>query len=65
MTGMKRIGVLRLHTEGGTILSHQVVEVDSDGKVSSYYPLTDELPFTEWKRCDAVIVNGYLLFEKS
>ena len=44
---MKRFAVSRLHLSNGVILTNQVVEIDDSGDIR-YYPLTDELPFTEW-----------------
>lgn len=44
---MKRIAVSRLHLPDGTVLLNQVIETSEEGEIS-YYPLTDELPFTEW-----------------
>jgi hypothetical protein len=47
MTRIRKIACPELQTVQGTVLTQQVVEV-SNGKVVDYYPLTKELPFTEW-----------------
>lgn len=44
---LRRIAVSRLHMPGGRILYNQVVEL-ADSCPVRYYPLTDELPATEW-----------------
>ena len=44
---MKRFAVSRLHLLDESVLYNQVVEISDQGEIS-YYPLTDELPFTEW-----------------
>lgn len=33
----------------------EVVEFDSDGNVLAHYPLTEELPFTEWRNTTFII----------
>ena len=43
----RRFAVSRLHKVDGTVLTNQVIEINDSGEVI-YYPLTDELPFTEW-----------------
>ena len=35
----------------GRVLVNQVIETDSNG-LMRYYPLVDELPFTEWRGGD-------------
>ena len=45
---MKRIAVSKLKLPNGEILKNQIIEWTDDNYVS-YYPLTEELPFTEWK----------------
>lgn len=35
-------------TLDGKALGLYVVETDSEGRVEAYYPLAEELPFTEW-----------------
>ncbi len=50
---MRRIAVSRLHLPDGTVLKNQVLELSADEKsVLDYYPLVQELPFTEWKGGD-------------
>lgn len=44
---MKRIAVSRLHLPDGKVLTNQVIDTTDSGEII-YYPLTDELPFTEW-----------------
>ena len=44
---MRRIAVRRLHLPDGQILTNQVIEFADDGS-QRYFPLTEELPFTEW-----------------
>ena len=48
---MKRFAVRRLHLPDGRVLVNQVIETDSNG-LMRYYPLVDELPFTEWRGGD-------------
>lgn len=43
----RRIAVNRLHLADGRVLYNQVIEF-SDNKPLRFYPLTEELPFTEW-----------------
>jgi hypothetical protein len=59
---MKKIAVLRLHINATTILRNHVVEINEHNCVMRYYPLLAETPFTEWKRCDAYLVEGYISF---
>lgn len=44
---MKRVAVSRLIASDNKELSNQVVEMEG-GKVIAHYPLTHELPHTEW-----------------
>ncbi len=54
---VRRIAVSRLHLPEGTVLKNQVLEFAADGKtVSKYYPLTEELPFTEWRGGDYILL---------
>ena len=48
---LRRIAVSRFHFPDGRVLYNQIVELDSDVYVR-HYPLTDELPFTEWRGGD-------------
>jgi|GEM_PF-6754008 len=62
---MERIAVLRLFIPQGAhykILNYQVVVYKKDSTVVEYYPLSAELPFTQWRRCDAFIADGKLHF---
>ena len=45
---LRRVAVSRLHLPDGRVLYNQVVELDGDVFVR-HYPLTEELPFTEWR----------------
>lgn len=45
---MRRVAVSRLIVDGQT-LRNQVIEMQ-DGRLLRYYPLTEELAFTEWRR---------------
>lgn len=52
---VRRFAVSRLHLPEGGILRNQVIEFSTtpDGKVTArYFPLTQELPFTEWRGGD-------------
>lgn len=42
-----RFAVNRLHLPNGDVLFNQVLEVQ-DGRILAFYPLTEELPDTEW-----------------
>ncbi len=42
-----RIAVSRLHLPDGSILVNQVLEYDGE-RLLRYFPLTEELPFTQW-----------------
>lgn len=44
---MRRIASPLLILPDGQVLRQQVVEI-LQGRVECYYPLTEELPFTEW-----------------
>ncbi len=48
---LRRVAVSRLHLPDGRVLYNQVVELDGDVFVR-HYPLTEELPFTEWRGGD-------------
>lgn len=50
----RRIAVSRLHLPDGTVRCNQVIELEN-GKVVSFYALTEELPYTEWLRGDFVL----------
>lgn len=50
---LRRIAISRLHLPDGSILLRQVVEI-IDGCPVRYFPLTDEIPFTEWLGGDYV-----------
>ncbi len=54
MSEFRRFAVSRLHLPDGRVLSNQVIET-MDEKVVRYYPLTEELPFTEWHPIDYYI----------
>ncbi|MBO5699393.1 MAG: hypothetical protein J6R79_05265 [Bacteroidaceae bacterium] len=46
---MKRIAVSRLRLPNGEIRRNQVIELnEKNNQVEKYYPLTEELPNTEW-----------------
>ena len=47
---MRRIAVSRLQLSNGEILKNQIIEWD-DNNVPKFYPITEELAFTEWKDC--------------
>ncbi|GFI34603.1 hypothetical protein IMSAGC014_01098 [Bacteroidaceae bacterium] len=50
-----RFAVSRLHLPDGSVLKNQVIEYQqtSENKFSArYYPLTEEIPFTEWRGGD-------------
>lgn len=51
---MKRVAVARLRLQDGRILKNQVVETagSDDKTVTRFYPLGEELPFTEWHDAD-------------
>ncbi|MEG1580367.1 MAG: hypothetical protein RR386_03810 [Bacteroidaceae bacterium] len=44
---MRRIAVNRLHLKNGQLLLNQVIELDKN-TLHSYFPLKQELPYTEW-----------------
>lgn len=49
---LRRFAVSRLYLPGGQVLRNQVIEITvaSDGKTTArYFPLTQELAFTEWR----------------
>ena len=48
---LRRIAVSRLHFPDGHVLYNQVVEMCGDVYVR-HFPLTEELPFTEWRGGD-------------
>lgn len=50
----RRIAVSRLHLPDGTVRCNQVIELEN-GKVVSFYALTEELPYTEWLGGDFVL----------
>lgn len=50
----RRIAVSRLHLLDGTVRCNQVIELEN-GKVVSFYALTEELPYTEWLGGDFVL----------
>lgn len=50
----RRIAVSRLHLPDGTVRYNQVIELEN-GKVVSFYALTEELPYTEWLGGDFVL----------
>lgn len=54
---VRRFAVSRLHLPDGQVLKNQVVETDTAAAnaVVRYYPLTAELPFTEWRGGDYYI----------
>lgn len=56
MQNKQRIAVSRLHLPDGQVLKNQVVEtrLAEDGHTlrTIYYPLREELPFTEWHDMD-------------
>ncbi len=57
---MRRIAVSRLHLPDGTVLKNQVLELSADEKsVTNYYPLTQELPFTEWRGGDYYLGENF------
>lgn len=45
---MKRIAYAQVELPDRTLLKRQVVEF-SEGQYLRHYPLTEELPFTEWR----------------
>ena len=47
MKKCRRFAVNRLHLPNGDVLFNQVLEVQ-DGRILAFYPLTEELPNTEW-----------------
>ncbi len=47
---VRRIACAELLTPQGLLATPHVVEI-SQGSVVNYYPLTRELPFTEWTSC--------------
>lgn len=47
MKKCRRFAVNRLHLPNGGVLFNQVLEVQ-DESVLAFYPLTEELPNTEW-----------------
>lgn len=47
MSAFRRLAVNRLHLPDGRVLPNHVIEL-RDGRVTAYYPLTEELPSTEW-----------------
>lgn len=49
LRGIRQIACPELETPQGIIQTPHVVEL-SNGKVVRYYPLTRELPYTEWMR---------------
>jgi len=50
----RRFAVSRLHLPNGQVLKNQVVETcyEADRTSVRYYPLTEELPLTEWRGGD-------------
>lgn len=58
---LRRVAVSRLHLPDGRVLYNQVVELDGDVFVR-HYPLTEELPFTEWKGGDYFLPAGKRTF---
>lgn len=50
----RRIAVSRLHLPDGTVRCNQVIELEN-GKVTSFYALTEELPYTEWLGGDFIL----------
>ena len=50
----RRIAVSRLYLPDGTVRYNQVIELEN-GKVVSFYALTEELPYTEWLGGDFVL----------
>ncbi len=51
MNRPSRFAVNRLHLPDGRIRTCQVLEIREDGRVV-FFPLTEELPFTEWRGGD-------------
>lgn len=53
---VRRFAVSRLHLATGEVLKNQVVEVSEDSAThhasTTYYPLTEETAFTEWRGGD-------------
>lgn len=49
MTMNKRIAYAQVKLPSGKILKRCVIEFDEKGKVVQCYPLTQEMPFTEWR----------------
>ena len=47
-----RFAVSRLHLSDGTLLKNYVIEGNDKGDAVRYYPLKEELPFTEWRGGD-------------
>lgn len=52
---MKRIAYAQVKLPNGTLLKRQVVEFQNNNYFR-HYPLTEELPFTEWRN-EMYIVN--------
>ena len=59
---MKRIAYAQVELPDGTLLKRQVVEF-SEGQYLRHYPLTEELPFTEWRN-EKYIIKGERKKEK-
>ncbi len=57
----RRIAVSRLHFPDGCILVNQVLEYDGK-RLLRYFPLTEELPFTQWRGGDYELTEADLLF---
>ena len=49
---VRLIAVSRLHLPTGRILLRRVVEISATGEPLRHYPLTEELPHTEWRGGD-------------
>lgn len=56
----RRIAVSRLHLPDGTVRCNQVIELEN-GKVVSFYALTEELPYTEWLGGDFVLSEDFTI----
>lgn len=52
-TRILRIAVSRLHLQNGEVRKNHVLEIDAEKKkVIRFYPLEQEIAFTEWRGGD-------------
>lgn len=58
---LRRIAVSRVHFPDGGLRRNWVLELEGDRLVRDY-PLTEELPFTEWRNGDCHVEGGRVRF---